>query len=166
MTVYLIHFQQRYKHAGHYLGYSANVNRRMRQHQSGYGVPLMRAVNDAGIPWQLVRTWDDGDMALEKRLRHQNNNPRFCPLCSASSPQSSRDLMKPVKKPATHCDKYGHNWVPSPVDGYEVCTNNDYRGGKLVPCPASRKQATGEEAFFASTTKPSEQPVVPQQSLW
>ena len=85
MTVYLIHFQHRYKHAGHYLGYSSNVIRRMKQHQSGSGVPLMRAVNEAGIPWQLVRTWDGGDMGLEKQLRHRKNNPRLCPICSASS---------------------------------------------------------------------------------
>jgi hypothetical protein len=84
MSVYLLHFHRKYKHASHYLGYSANVERRVKQHQRGCGVPLMRAVYEAGISFDVARVWNDGDKGLEQRLRQQNNNPRLCPLCSAS----------------------------------------------------------------------------------
>jgi predicted GIY-YIG superfamily endonuclease len=165
MSVYLLHLFTPYRHARHYLGYSRNVAQRVKQHQSGRGVPLMRAVYQAGITFCLARVWDDGDMGLEKQLRHQKNNPRLCPFCSASLPQRSHCLMKSVKKPSTHCDKYGHAWIPSTLDGFEICSNTTYIGGKLVPCAATRKQST-QEAFFAPTVKQPETPVGEQQTLW
>jgi predicted GIY-YIG superfamily endonuclease len=78
--IYILHFEEKYKHAGHYLGYTAHVERRIQQHQSGHSVPLMDAVNAAGIPWMLAAILD-GDKATEKRLRLRKNTPRFCPQC-------------------------------------------------------------------------------------
>jgi predicted GIY-YIG superfamily endonuclease len=79
-VIYVLHFDEKYKHAGHYLGYTNNVERRMQQHRSGHSVPLMDAVNAAGIPWMLAATFK-GDKAMEKALRHRKNTPRFCPQC-------------------------------------------------------------------------------------
>ena len=81
-TVYLIHFAAKYEHAQHYLGLSNDVSRRMEEHRSGQGSPLMKAVTKAEIPWDVVRTWKDADRMLERRLKNQKNAWRFCPICN------------------------------------------------------------------------------------
>jgi hypothetical protein len=48
----------------------------------GQGAKLLKAVNEAGIPWQVVRTWVVDDQALERMLKNQKNSPRFCPICN------------------------------------------------------------------------------------
>lgn len=85
MTVYLIHFDQPYHHARHYLGVAHNVETRLNQHLRGKqagGARLMEVVNQAGITWRLARTWDGG-RKLEKRLKGWNNGCRLCPICKA-----------------------------------------------------------------------------------
>jgi hypothetical protein len=70
VTVYLIHFEVRYKHAGHYLG-SALKNE---------GARLLEVVNDAGIKWSVVRTWE-GTRATEAKFKRAKHNVRLCPIC-------------------------------------------------------------------------------------
>ena len=80
-TVYLIHFETRLKHAGHYLGYCDDLGRRMAQHRSGNGARLMEVIAAEGIAWKVVRTWA-GDRAFERRLKRRKNTPRrLCPIC-------------------------------------------------------------------------------------
>ena len=79
-TVYLLHFDRPYKHAKHYLGYTDNLEARLRQHRQGRGARLMQVIKEAGIGFTLVRVWE-GDRALEKRLKKQKNSPRLCPIC-------------------------------------------------------------------------------------
>ena len=81
-TLYLIHFTAKYEHAQHYLGLSNDVPRRMEEHRSGQGSPLMKAVTKAEIPWDVVRTWKDADRILERRLKNQKNAWRLCPICN------------------------------------------------------------------------------------
>ncbi len=57
MAVYLLHFDKPLKHARHYLGYAADVDERLERHRAGNGSRLMEVVTQAGISWQLVRTW-------------------------------------------------------------------------------------------------------------
>ena len=90
-TVYLIHFDRPLKHARHYLGSTDNLARRLREHQEGNGSKLMAAVAQAGIAWELARTWT-GDRAWERRLhrywepsRRDKKSRRLCPLCSAGA---------------------------------------------------------------------------------
>ena len=68
------------KHAGHYLGYAANLEARLEQHASGTGARLTQVVAQAGIQWKLVRTWE-GDRSVERKLKNQHNGKRLCPLC-------------------------------------------------------------------------------------
>ena len=79
-TVYLVHFDQPYYHAQHYLGWSEDVNARLDRHLSGNGSKLLRAVSKANIGFRVVRTWD-GDRKLERRLHKQKNSPKLCPIC-------------------------------------------------------------------------------------
>ena len=79
-SVYLIHFEARLKHAGHYLGYCNDLGRRMAQHRSGNGARLMEVIAAAGIAWKVVRPWA-GDRAFERWLKRRKNTPRrLCPV--------------------------------------------------------------------------------------
>jgi predicted GIY-YIG superfamily endonuclease len=80
-TVYLIHFERRLQHAGHYLGYCDDLGRRMAEHRGGNGARLMEVIAAAGIAWKVVRTWA-GDRAFERSLKRRKDTPRrLCPVC-------------------------------------------------------------------------------------
>jgi hypothetical protein len=63
-AVYLIHFDHPFKHARHYLGWASDLPARLQAHRGGTGGRLLRAVNNAGITWEVVRTWADKDLFL------------------------------------------------------------------------------------------------------
>jgi predicted GIY-YIG superfamily endonuclease len=79
-TVYLLHFHQRYKHAGHYLGSSNNLTKRLQVHAKGQGARLLAVVHAAGITWTLARTWEGGKHC-ERQLKRQGGAYRCCPIC-------------------------------------------------------------------------------------
>ena len=79
-TVYLIHFDRPYRHAGHYCGWTHHLGRRLEAHAVGRGARLMAVITAAGIGWQLARTWT-GDRNLERALKRQGGASRRCPLC-------------------------------------------------------------------------------------
>ena len=85
-TVYLIHFDRKISHAGHYLGYTANLQERIKLHRSGNGARLLRECKRLQIPWKVVRTWEfkDHDSAntFERKLKKWKNSPLICPLCN------------------------------------------------------------------------------------
>jgi len=78
--VYLLHFDRPYKHAAHYMGWALDVEVRVKQHRAGKGAKLMRVIKDAGIGFELARTWP-GDRKLEYRLKRQRQARKLCPIC-------------------------------------------------------------------------------------
>ena len=82
--LYLLHFSRRLRHAGHYLGYADDVERRVAEHLAAgsKASPLVRAAIAAGAAVELVRTWPEGDRTLERRLKRHNHGPRLCPVCN------------------------------------------------------------------------------------
>lgn len=81
-TVYLIHFNQRLKHAGHYTGWTeGELDARLATHRAGNGARLMAAVSREGITWQLARTWPDVTRTKERSLKNTGGASRYCPLC-------------------------------------------------------------------------------------
>lgn len=82
MSLYLIHFSQRYHHAGHYLGYSRNAPRRFEHHCAGRGrAKLVEAVLAAGIGLRLAWVLP-GSRLDERALKNLKEGPRLCPLCN------------------------------------------------------------------------------------
>lgn len=79
-TVYLLHSGQPYKHAKHYLGWACDLDARLAQHAGGTGARLLQVTRDAGIGWQLARTWPGG-RHRERPLRKQGGRTRMCPVC-------------------------------------------------------------------------------------
>lgn len=86
-TIYLLHFNEPYKHAQHYLGWTIDLEERLRAHERGIGrtSALTRAVVAAGITWVLARTWR-GDTYDEKKLKGYGSMKRLCPICLEADP--------------------------------------------------------------------------------
>ena len=82
-TVYLLHFNQRYRHAGHSIGSSTNLTKRLQEHAGGRGARLLAVIHAAGISWVLAHTWEGG-RERERQLKKQAGASRFCPLCKAA----------------------------------------------------------------------------------
>jgi hypothetical protein len=100
MTVlYLIHFEEPYHHARHYLGFSKfnNANRRFAEHVKGQGGPLTRAVVAAGIKLILAAVWE-GDRPLERRWKRQSHMKRRCPVCMTEWRERTADGVQGVEK--------------------------------------------------------------------
>ena len=97
--VYLIHFDEPYKHARHYMGSTTefNMEARLDHHMSGRGSRLMAAVSSAGIPWRVVRLWA-GDKNIERKMKNnvRGNTGAYCPLC-AKRPRGNSILGIEVK---------------------------------------------------------------------
>ena len=125
--VYLLHFDQPYQHARHYIGSTMDLERRLPEHRRkhpcfhyqgkryrrystilnafaqeysaeeletqkfellrqarrDHGVPLLMAINRAGIPWQIVQVWQ-ADRRFEYYLKRQKHASRFCPVCNGT----------------------------------------------------------------------------------
>ena len=106
--VYLLHFSQPYRGANgrhpqgarHYIGVAldGDVQRRVAEHLSGHGSPLVRAVVAAGIAVDLVLDVP-GDRGLERRM-HNRHGPRLCPCCRAQRLPRPCQLRLPIRRPA------------------------------------------------------------------
>lgn len=81
--LYLFHFEPRYQHAGHYLGFATDIERRTREHLEGHrrSSPLVRAALEAGCLVTIARVWQGGDRQLERRLKRGGGLSRHCPIC-------------------------------------------------------------------------------------
>lgn len=79
-TVYLIHFDRPYKHAAHYLGWAKNLESRLAHHRKGTGARLLSVLNEAGIGYEVVRTWE-GSRELERKFKNYKKPLRICPVC-------------------------------------------------------------------------------------
>jgi len=88
IVVYLIHFGRKLGNqdnprgmAGHYIGSACDLAARLERHRAGNGSRLMHAVAQAGIPWVLARTWEEGSRELERKLKSRKQASAFCPIC-------------------------------------------------------------------------------------
>lgn len=86
MAVYLVHFDRRYKHARHYMGFceTDDVGPRMERHRAGRGARLLAVVTDAGIAMRLARLWRGrkADRNFERKLKNSTRLADLCPVCS------------------------------------------------------------------------------------
>ncbi len=80
-TVYLLHFDQRYQHAGHYTGWADDLDRRLAAHQRGAGARLVEVITQAGIGFRLARIWPGASRARERSLKNSGGASRYCPIC-------------------------------------------------------------------------------------
>lgn len=92
-TVYLLHFSRRYHHAGHYMGFTKDVDERIERHRKGDGARLIEVITAAGIDFQVARTWK-GNRALERRLKRRKCAPKLCPICRAAAAAAKKKAAR------------------------------------------------------------------------
>lgn len=78
--VYLIHFDRPYKQAKHYTGSTRDLDARLARHRAGDGARLLQVLNQNGIGYQVVRTWEGG-RDIERKVKAMKNAPHLCPVC-------------------------------------------------------------------------------------
>jgi len=81
--VYLLHFEQRYEHAGHYTGHADDVGIRVTEQASGDGraARLLQVIAQAGIGFRLARVWPGASKGYERSLKNSGGASRYCPIC-------------------------------------------------------------------------------------
>lgn len=93
-TVYLLHFDRAYKHAGHYVGFTkGDVSERLTEHANGTGARLTQVASRAGITFVLARTWKGGRKE-ERRLKAKGGASRMCPICCLERREARRALLQ------------------------------------------------------------------------
>jgi predicted GIY-YIG superfamily endonuclease len=81
--VYLLHFERPMAHARHYIGFTDNLQLRIKRHRSGQSAMIVRAFHERGISFVVARTWEEG-REFERHLKMVTKNaPRLCPICRA-----------------------------------------------------------------------------------
>jgi hypothetical protein len=86
MSVYLLHFAPRYKHAGHYIGFSTNDDPaiRINQHLHSWNCsnPLVKAAIRAGSEITVAYVWNGAaDRTFERSLKNRKDVCTWCPVC-------------------------------------------------------------------------------------
>jgi predicted GIY-YIG superfamily endonuclease len=90
-TVYLLHFDKPYRHAKHYVGYTAleSLEERLERHRDGRGARLLAVCVENGIGFRPVRTWKfksaEAARQKERRLKTSGGASRYCPSCKEAS---------------------------------------------------------------------------------
>ena len=110
--VYVLHLSAPLAHARGYVGWAADIARRVSEHldvqacaRAGYhlpnhrGSPLVCAAIRAGREVQVAQVYLGGDRGLERRL-HNRHHPRVCGECRAQRPPRPRQLRLPIRRPA------------------------------------------------------------------
>ena len=111
--VYVIHFSAPLAHARGYVGWAADIARRVAEHldveacaRAGFhvvshrGSPLICAAIRAGRSVVVAQVYPGGDRGLERSLHHRHH-PRVCVLCKAQRPSRPRQLRLPfTRRPA------------------------------------------------------------------
>ena len=81
--VYLLHFEQRYEHAGHYTGHADDFGIRVGEQASGdsRAARLLQVIAQAGIGFRLARVWPGASKGYERSLKNSGGASRYCPIC-------------------------------------------------------------------------------------
>ncbi len=105
---YLLHFHRRLAHAGHYLGATEDLLRRLAEHEHGHGSKYMRAVVLAGITWELADTFEPAPgqtiWELERELKgdprgkgSKGSRARYCSICKGLKQETKPDYTIPLQ---------------------------------------------------------------------
>jgi predicted GIY-YIG superfamily endonuclease len=93
--VYLIHLEDKLNPdhpCQHYVGWSQFIEQRIGHHRRGNGCKLLRAANERGVAWNVVRVWR-GSGDDERLLKNQKNAPRYCPIYANGRGPAMPDWM-------------------------------------------------------------------------
>jgi predicted GIY-YIG superfamily endonuclease len=80
-VVYMLHFEQPYQHAKHYVGWTEDLLERLDQHAAGHAARLTTVIYQAGIGFTLVRLCE-GTRSTERAIKNAGGAVRYCPSCT------------------------------------------------------------------------------------
>lgn len=84
MFIYVLHFDTPLEHARHYTGSTTNLRKRLQAHAKGTGARLTEVIKEKGITWRLASLFQcktNQHRSVERRIKKQNNGPRYCKIC-------------------------------------------------------------------------------------
>jgi predicted GIY-YIG superfamily endonuclease len=96
--IYLIHFDEKFGHSQHYLGYASDFEKRMERHRKGRGSNLIKKIQEAGIGWRVVRKWENVGPQAEAELKRYHNNRALCPICQGQLAYEKAERMRNQRK--------------------------------------------------------------------
>lgn len=80
--VYIIHFDKKYKHCQHYIGFTTiGVKNRIAKHKAGNGAALLRALNTHGVSYNVSVIFPNVPQEFEFKLKSWKNSKKICPIC-------------------------------------------------------------------------------------
>jgi len=87
MSVYLLHIHPPYQHAGHYIGFCEDdtPDRRLLQHLSGRGSPLIKAAVAAGSRIDVAHFFPGTSRNFERKLKNWGSASKWCPACGVGA---------------------------------------------------------------------------------
>jgi predicted GIY-YIG superfamily endonuclease len=94
--VYLLHFDRPISErhtTQHYLGFTEDIEERLREHRAGHGARLTQVANERGIGYIVVRVWEDGDRTFERKLKNRKNAPCLCPKCREAAQERKKAAL-------------------------------------------------------------------------
>ena len=86
---YLLHFATPVLGKQHYLGWTVDLDRRMRVHLAGRGARLVKQALKADVGVELVRVWSAADRKQERALKKHRAPKSYCPRCNAAKRKSA-----------------------------------------------------------------------------
>jgi predicted GIY-YIG superfamily endonuclease len=112
--LYLLHFDPRFRHAGHYLGYTQDLPQRFSLHLRGRGSPLVAAAVQSGCKIRLVRIWEEDGNAEQEIKRVIGSRARLCPICNPKKASTVLAVYKSVLVDLDTPDQVQKalDWVP------------------------------------------------------
>jgi len=81
-VIYLLHFDQPYRHARHYVGWTEDLLERLDHHAKGSGARLVAVIWKAGIGFTCVRICE-GTRCTERAIKNAGGAVRYCPACTS-----------------------------------------------------------------------------------
>jgi hypothetical protein len=106
-TTYVLHFTApntpsgtaaRYRHAGHYIGWAADLEARLAEHRQGRGARLLRVIKDAGLGFTVAWIWPGTTKDREDQLKCRGSGARSCPECGIH-PSTGQPYQPPAPAP-------------------------------------------------------------------
>jgi hypothetical protein len=80
-------------HAGHYVGWSLNASKRIKQHECGQGACITAAAKEAGFSW-IVTDIIPGDRYLERYMKNSKNTKQYCHICTGGAAKRRVDRIR------------------------------------------------------------------------
>lgn len=83
--LYILHFDVPLHHAAHYVGVTADLEKRLEKHRSGRGAKILKAVQSLGGTWRLATVYEIAEIKdmyrVEKKVKDSHGGRPYCTIC-------------------------------------------------------------------------------------